>query len=161
MKENAIPDASVEGAAITDSASRRGVRVAENVVTERIIGAAIEVHRTLGPGLLEGVYQEAMRIELCEGGLACQPEVNVPVMYKDRQLNSDLRLDLLVEGRVVVELKSLEVMLPVHKAQLLTYLRLSDHKVGLLINFNVPSLARGVSRVVNGLPEPDRPASIE
>jgi GxxExxY protein len=118
-------------------------------LTEKVIGAALEVHRVLGPGLLESVYLEALRAELLDRGLESAVQVAVPVKYKGRQLASDLRLDLLVAGRLIVEVKSVASLADVHGAQLLSYLRLTGLPVGLLINFNVSLLKSGLRRVVN------------
>jgi GxxExxY protein len=118
-------------------------------LTQRIIGGAIEVHRTLGPGLLESAYVEALTVELAEGGLRCARQVRVPLTYKGRHLG-EYRLDLLVEDAVVVEVKAVERFDPVHEAQLLTYLRLSGKGVGLLINFNRRLLREGIKRLVMG-----------
>lgn len=119
-----------------------------NLITQKIIGAAIEVHRKLGPGLLESAYQECLCRELAIRGLGFQRERALPVEYKGIRLDCGYRLDLLVEGLVVVEVKSVELLAPVHDAQLLTYLRLGDWTVGLLINFNVPVLKDGIRRRV-------------
>jgi GxxExxY protein len=121
----------------------------ENEVTDRIIGSAIEVHRRIGPGLLESVYSECLAMELALRGARFEREVPVPVIYREQRVPVDLKLDLLVEGCVVVELKAVEKLLPVHDAQLLTYLRLTRQSVGLLINFNVPVLKNGLRRLVN------------
>jgi GxxExxY protein len=121
----------------------------ENKVTENIIGAAIEVHRHLGPGLLESVYDECLAVELEWRGVRYARQFPVPVAYKGRIIGADLRIDFLAERCVVVELKAVEKLLPVHDAQLLTYLRLTNLQVGLLINFNVPLLSDGVRRLVN------------
>ena len=121
--------------------------VAEEL-TDQIIGAAIEVHRALGPGLIESVYEECLCHELSERGLRFVRQVEVPVSYKGVKLSSGCRLDILVEDEVVLELKSVETVMPGHEAQLLTYLRLSGKRVGLLINFNVPLLKDGIHRRV-------------
>jgi GxxExxY protein len=118
-------------------------------LTERIIGCAIEVHRTLGPGLLESAYVEALTVELGEGGLRFARQVPVPLTYKGRYLG-EYRLDLLVEDAVVVEVKAVERFDRVHEAQLLTYLRLTGKRVGLLINFNQRLLREGIKRRVLG-----------
>jgi GxxExxY protein len=121
-----------------------------NYLSSKIIQAAINVHRELGPGLLESVYKECMVIELPEMGLNVKTEVEVPVIYRGHSIMSlGYRLDLLVENRVVVELKSVEQIKDVHKKQLLTYLRLTKKELGLLINFNVPLLKDGISRIAN------------
>ena len=117
-------------------------------VTETIIGAAIEVHRHLGPGMLELVYEECLCHELSLKGLAYQRQVKVPVTYKAIRLDGAYRLDVIVENLVIVELKCVEAVLPVHEAQLLTYLRLTGKRAGLLINFDVPVLKDGITRKV-------------
>ncbi|GAC1618102.1 MAG: GxxExxY protein [Candidatus Acidiferrum sp.] len=117
-------------------------------LTHQIIGAAIEVHRVLGPGLLESAYEECFSRELSLRNLRFQRQLPVPVVYKDVKLECGYRLDLLVEGQIVVELKSIEALAPVHEAIMLTYLRLSGHRVGLLINFNVSVLKDGIRRFV-------------
>jgi GxxExxY protein len=122
-----------------------------NELTHAIIGAAIEVHRELGPGLLESAYQAAMRRELWLRGIPFEFEKPLPFSYKGVALDCGYRLDLLVAGAVVVEIKSVEALAPIHEAQLITYLRLTKCKVGLLINFNVPVLTDGVKRRVLGL----------
>ena len=117
-------------------------------LTEQIIGAAIEVHKPLGPGLLESVYEDCLCHELGLRGLRYRRQVTLPVVYKGVELQAGCRIDLLVEEKVVVELKAVEQLAPVHEAQLLTYLRLGGFKVGLLINFNVPVLKDGLRRRV-------------
>lgn len=117
-------------------------------LTEVVIGAAIEVHRVLGPGLLESAYEECMCRELSVRGIAFQRQVPLPIAYKGVNLNCGYRLDLLVDDKVVLELKSVEDILPIHEAQLMTYLRLSGMRVGLLINFNVAVLKNGIVRRV-------------
>ena len=127
----------------------------ENEITDRIIGAAIEVHRQLGPGLLEATYETCLLKELSDRHLNYERQKVLPISYKGILLDGALRMDLVVEGRVVVELKCVARLEPVHEAQLLTYLRLSGCKVGLLINFHVPVLRRGLRRLVNGFsPKP-------
>lgn len=117
-------------------------------VTERVIAAAIEVHKHLGPGLLESAYEECLCHELAQRGVPFRRQVQLPVSYKGVMLDCGYIMDLLVEDVVVVELKAVEQILPIHEAQLLTYLRLSGKRVGLLINFNVPLLKRGIVRRV-------------
>jgi len=117
-------------------------------LTQRIIVAAIEVHKYLGPGLLEAVYSNCLCIEFELCGLAFEKQLDVSFPYKNKPIDCSYRLDFLVEREVVVELKSVEKVLPVHEAQLLTYLKLSGKQVGLLINFNVPLLKDGISRRV-------------
>ena len=121
----------------------------ENELTEAIIGSAIEIHRAFGPGLIECIYEDALAMELGFRGIGYERQKPVPLNYKGHPLGAHLKLDLQVEGRVIVELKSVERLLPVHEAQLLTYLRLTSVQVGLLINFNVSRLATGVKRRVN------------
>lgn len=121
-----------------------------NRLSEKIIGAAMEVHRALGPGLLESVYEEALCHELGLRGLSFARQVPVPLRYKGIDLTTNLRLDLIVEGDIVVELKSVEEFLPIHDAQVLTYLRPSGIWLGLLVNFNVPVLRDGIKRLVYG-----------
>ena len=123
----------------------------ENEISGEIIGAAIEVHRVLGPGLLESVYEEAFAIELQDRTLLVSRQIEVPLVYKGRRLQNLLRMDLLVADSIVVEVKSVERILPVHEAQLLSYLRLAQKKLGLLINFNSTVLSRSVRRIVNNL----------
>jgi GxxExxY protein len=124
-----------------------------NRVTHGIIAAAIEVHRHLGPGLLESAYQECVCFELSQQGLPFTREVHLPLSYKGLQLDCNYRIDLLVAEAVVVELKSVEQVLPIHTAQLLTYLKASHKQIGLLINFNVPVLKHGIKRIVNDYQE--------
>ena len=114
-----------------------------------IIQSAIEIHRHLGPGLLESIYGACMVYELRERGLAVATQQCIPVRYKKLVLDNAYRIDLIVEDAVIVELKSVETLLPVHSAQVLSYLRLTEKSVGLLINFNVDYLVKGVRRVVN------------
>src|SRR5579871_771533 len=116
--------------------------------TAPIIGASIEVHRHLGPGLLESAYEECLCRELHLRGLSFERQVDLPVPYKGLLLGCGYRMDLVVEHEVVLELKAIESILPVHEAQLLTYLKLSGKHVGLLINFNTPLLTRGIKRIV-------------
>ena len=127
-----------------------------NSITETIIGDAIKVHRALGPGLLESAYEACLAFELVEAGLKVEQEKNLPVVYRQIKLDCGYRLDLLVEDKVIIELKSVEKLLPIHKAQLMSYLRLSGNKVGLLINFNVEILKNGIQRVVLDFPETQR-----
>jgi GxxExxY protein len=117
-------------------------------VTGAVIGAAIEVHRALGPGLLESVYESCLAHELTLRGIEFQRQVDLPVLYKGQQLGCGYRIDLLVRNTVLVELKAVDAILPIHEAQLMTYLRLSKMRVGLLINFHVPVLKDGIIRRV-------------
>jgi GxxExxY protein len=118
-------------------------------LTELVIGAAIEVHKELGPGLMESAYEECLCHELSARNLLFQRQVPLPVCYKKIKLDCGYRMDIVVENNVVLELKSVEAILPIHEAQLLTYLKLSRMPVGLLINFNVPLLKDGILRRVN------------
>ncbi|HSX25914.1 MAG TPA: GxxExxY protein [Chlamydiales bacterium] len=117
-------------------------------LTRQIIGTAIEVHKNLGPGLLESVYRICMCFELENRGLSFKHESMVPLVYKNRKLDCGFRMDFLIEDKVILELKAVEFILPVHGSQLLTYLRLMNKQVGLLINFNVPILKKGIQRYV-------------
>jgi len=122
-------------------------------LTGRIIAAAIEVHRHLGPGLLESVYEECLCHELKDAGIEFERQPHIPVVYKGLRLESGYRADLLVEDEVVVEIKATEVTARIFHAQLLTYLKVSQKQVGLLINFNVPVLKDGIKRIVNRYPD--------
>ena len=125
--------------------------IKENELSNKIIGAAIEVHRVLGPGLLESTYEECLCRELSLNGLSFERQKHLPISYKGISLDCGYRLDLVVENCVIVELKSIEKLLPIHQAQLLAYLKLMGLKLGLLINFNVPVLKDGIKRMVNKL----------
>jgi GxxExxY protein len=134
----------------TEGTEGAGEAEVDAVLSGQVIGAAIEVHRALGPGLLESSYQACLSHELTLRGLTWVQQKEIPLRYKDVHVHSAYRIDLLVEGRLVVEVKALEALSPIHRAQLLTYLKLLDLRLGLLINFNVATLIRGVRRVVNG-----------
>ena len=121
-----------------------------NQLTNEIIGSAIEVHRNLGPGLLESTYEECMAYELQERQLAIKRQIEIPVLYKGTQLEQNYRIDLLVNNQVIIELKSVNKLEPVHDAQLLTYLKLANKRYGLLLNFNVPVMKQGIRRLLNG-----------
>jgi GxxExxY protein len=125
----------------------------ENPISKEIVDAAFEIHTRLGPGLLETVYEVILAAELTSRGLSIHRQVPVPVIWKDVHFLEGYRLDLIVENQVLVEVKSVEAVEPVHKKQLLTYLRLMDKRLGLLINFNEALIRDGISRVVNGLQE--------
>ncbi len=125
-----------------------------NQISSGVIGCAIEVHRQLGPGLLESVYEEAICYELSRAGLQFERQQRVPIQYKAAVLGSALRLDLIVERCLIVDVKAKSQLTPIDKQQLLTYLRLTGTTVGLLINFHVPKLTDGIQRVVNRLDEP-------
>lgn len=118
-------------------------------LTEKIIGAAIAVHRVLGPGLLESAYEECLCYELSQLGLSFERQVALPVRYKDVKLDCGYRMDIVVEGSVIIEIKAVERLIPVHDAQLLSYLKLAHIRVGLLLNFHVPVLKNGLKRIVN------------
>ena len=120
-----------------------------NDITYEIRGAIYDVYKELGPGLLESVYEEALCFELEQKGLKVERQVHVPIEYKGTQLNTELRLDILVEGQVIVELKSVEEMKKEFGKQLLTYLRLMDKRVGLLVNFNTDNILSSITRVAN------------
>jgi GxxExxY protein len=120
-----------------------------NLITEQIIGAAIEVHREKGPGLLESAYESCLAHELSLRGIQCARQVNVPLTYKGIVIDVAFRADIIVANQVIVELKAVEFVLPVHKAQLLSYIRETGHCIGLLINFHARKLVDGVTRIVN------------
>jgi GxxExxY protein len=120
-----------------------------NDLSEKIIGCAIKVHRTLGPGLLESTYEVCLVHELKKAGLKAERQVELPVFYDGIQLDAGYKLDILVEDTIILELKSVENLLPIHEAQLLTYLKLANKKLGLLINFNVTILKNGLRRKMN------------
>jgi len=121
-----------------------------NQITEKIIGAAIEVHRALGPGLLESAYEACLFYELIQKGLKVERQKELPLIYKGMKIESGYRIDLLVEDKVIVEIKAVKELAAIHEIQLVSYLKLSGCKVGLLINFHVEKLVQGISRVVNG-----------
>ena len=123
----------------------------ENVLSSQVIGAAIDVHREMGPGLLESVYHQCLQRELEIRDIPFNVEVPVKATYKDLDFDCAYRMDIVVDETVIIELKVVEKILPVHEAQLLSYLRLTGKKLGLLINFNVPVLKLGIKRIVNGL----------
>lgn len=120
-----------------------------NDLTEKIIGCAIKVHRTLGAGLLESTYEVCLVHELRKNGLIVESQVALPVYYDGIKLDAGYKLDVLVENKVIIELKAVERVLPIHEAQLLTYLKLANKKIGLLINFNVKVLKEGITRKIN------------
>ena len=128
--------------------SGTGTKLIYEELTEQIIGAAIEVHKAVGPGLFEKIYEECLCHELALRKLKFQRQIPVPLRYKDKSLDCSYRLDLIVEDAVIVELKCVSQILPIHEAQLLTYMRLKNKRVGLIINFNVPILKYGIVRKV-------------
>jgi GxxExxY protein len=123
----------------------------ENEISSKIIGAAINVHKALGPGLLESTYETCLAYELKELGLKVNRQLALPVIYKDVKLEAGYRIDLLVENKVIIEIKSVDALVDIHTAQLLTYLKLKDLKLGLLINFNTVKVVDGLRRIVNNL----------
>ncbi|RLB83491.1 MAG: GxxExxY protein [Deltaproteobacteria bacterium] len=124
-----------------------------NKISSKIIGAAIEVHKALGPGLLESAYEECLCHELSLRGLSFESQKPLPVNYKGKRLDCGYRLDIVVENAIILELKSCDKIEPIHNAQLLTYLKLSGTSLGLLLNFNVPVMRDGIIRIVNRLEE--------
>ena len=127
--------------------NHRDTEAQRDPITESVIGAAIEVHRVLGPGLLESTYEQCLAYELGEAGISVRRQVPLPLRYKGFELECGYRIDLVVNETVILELKTVESLLPIHEAQLLTYMRLSSMKTGLLINFNVSLLKHGIKRM--------------
>ena len=125
--------------------------MSENEISSKIIGAAIEVHKQLGPGLLESTYETCLAYELKQMELDVKQQQALPVVYKEVKLDAGYRIDLLIENKVIIEIKSVETMADIHTAQLLTYLKLKDLKLGLLINFNSVRVVDGLKRIVNNL----------
>lgn len=123
----------------------------ENQITSKIINAGIEVHKALGPGLLESAYKECLFYQLAKNGLNVQKEKPLPLIYEEVKLDCGYRIDLLVENKVVIEIKSVEALSDLHIAQTLTYLKLGNYKIGLLMNFNVVLLKNGIKRIINGV----------
>jgi GxxExxY protein len=135
-----------------EAVRREGAEIIENLLSEQVLDAAIEVHRTLGgPGLLESLYEDALFYELRLRNIAALSQVQIPVTYKNFKLRDPMRLDILVDRKVIIEVKATETVLAVHKAQVLTYLRLTNLKLGLVINFGQGRLIDGWERVVNNL----------
>lgn len=122
-----------------------------DLITEKIIGAAIEVHKGLGPGLLESAYEECLCYELSQMGLSFTRQEPLPVTYKNVKLDCGYKMDLVVEDVIIIEIKAVERIIPIHEAQLLSYLKMRNKKVGLIINFHVPVLKNGLKRIVNNL----------
>jgi len=127
--------------------------MSENAIAQQIVDAAYRVHTVLGPGLLESVYKTALAYELEKRGLHVSREQAIPIVYENIQIHTGFYADLVVEDKVIVEVKAVEVIAPVHKSQLLTHLKLADKRLGLLINFNVALIKQGITRIVNGLKE--------
>lgn len=125
----------------------------ENDIAQVVVDAAFQIHNQLGPGLFESVYEAVLTYELRKRGLKVETQVPVPVIYEEVHLEIGFRADLIVEEKLIVELKAIETVTPVHKKQLLTYLRLSNKHLGLLINFNVPLIKNGITRIANQLPD--------
>lgn len=125
----------------------------ENAIAREVVDAAYRIHTTLGPGLLESVYHAVLSYELTQRGLRTASQQPIPVVYGTVRMDMGFRADLIVEDKVIVEIKSVEVIAPVHKKQLLTYLRLADKRLGLLVNFNTALIRDGITRIVNGLEE--------
>lgn len=123
--------------------------ILENKITETVIGCAIKVHKTLGPGLLESAYQECLFYEIQKVGLKVEKEKPLPLIYEEVKLNCGYRVDLMIENQIIVELKVVDELTDIHLAQVLTYLKLADCRIGLLINFNVTQLTKGLKRVIN------------
>jgi len=123
----------------------------ENEIANKIIGLAIEVHRALGPGLLESAYKECLYFKIIQYGMIAEKEKPMPLFFEDVKLECGYRIDILTEKKVVIETKSVEALNDIHLAQILTYMKLGNYKLGLLINFNVVLLKNGIKRVVNGL----------
>lgn len=123
----------------------------ENELSYKIIGAALDLHKTLGPGLLESVYETALAHDLADLGLDVKKQISLPFLYKDIKMDAGFRIDLLINDKVIIEIKSVDILAPVHFAQTLTYLKLSNLKLALLINFNVKTLKEGIHRIVNNL----------
>jgi GxxExxY protein len=123
--------------------------MSENEISNKVIGHAIEVHKTLGPGLLESAYQECLCFDLIKSGLYVEREKPMPIIYTEVKLDHGYRIDLLVENKLVIEIKTVECFTDVHTAQILTYLRLGNYKLGLLINFHVTLLKDGIKRIIN------------
>jgi GxxExxY protein len=126
----------------------RDMELIERQLTEQIIAALIEVHKYWGPGLYEEIYERSLMRELTLRGLKFENQLRLPLIYKDERVGEDLRLDLLVEGRIIVEIKAVKQLLPVHECQIMTYMRLTGSRVGLLVNFNVPLIKEGIRRFV-------------
>jgi len=122
----------------------------ENEIATAVVDAAFKIHTILGPGLFESVYEAALEYELQKRGLRVEHQIGLPVRYEEVRLELGFRVDLIVDWKVIVEIKSVEALAPVHKKQLLTYLRLTDLRLGLLINFNVELIKHGIQRVING-----------
>jgi GxxExxY protein len=127
------------------------LNVSENKITAEVMDCFLKVHRIMGPGLLESIYEECLSIEFSKRNISFSRQNIIPLKYEDVTLSNHLKLDLLVENKIIIELKSVESILPIHEAQILSYLKLSGIQVGFLVNFNVPLIKQGVKRYVNNL----------
>jgi GxxExxY protein len=134
-------------------AARKEFKMTENEIAKEVVDAAFHIHTKLGPGLLESVYETVLAAVLRKRGLRVERQVPVPIRFEDLTFDEGFRADLIVEGKVILELKSVEETAPVHKKQVITYLRLADKRLGLLINFGAPLIKDGITRLVNRLPE--------
>ncbi len=123
----------------------------ENELSKIIVDRCLKIHKKLGPGLLESVYQTVLLYELKKAGLRCKKEIGIPIAYDKIEMDIGFRADIIVENKVIIEMKSVEKIMPVHKKQLLTYLKLTNLKLGLLINFNVELIKNGITRIANNL----------
>jgi GxxExxY protein len=134
-----------------DKCAKTSFNITENEISYKIIGIALELHKSIGPGLLESVYEHALYYDLKQAGLNVACQVPMPFLYKEVKMEVGYRIDIIVEGKVLIEVKSVDALAPVHFAQTLTYLKLSGLKLGLLINFNVKILKGSIHRIVNNL----------
>ena len=134
-----------------ECAEKRGGRRDENRIGELILGCALKVHKAIGPGLLESAYEACLAHEFEKAGLTYKRQIALPVFYDGQRIDAGYRLDLLVEDLVVIEVKAIEQIAEIHRAQLLSYLKLGGHRLGYLLNFNVPKMKDGICRLVNGL----------
>lgn len=137
----------------TAKTAKKTKRLSENGVAKHVVDAAYRVHTALGPGLLESVYEAALAYELEKRGLNVARQQSIPAFYEEVEIHTAFYADLIVEDRVIVEIKAVETVAPVHKMQLLTYLKLADKRLGLLINFNIALIKDGITRIANGLHE--------
>ena len=133
--------------------SNEGAAMTENEIAKEIVDSAFQIHRAIGPGVFESVYEVLLEHELKDRGLQVKRQVPIPIRYKNITFEEGFRADLIIEDKVIVEIKSVEELNPIHMKQLLTYLRLTDNMLGLVINFNEERIKTGIKRVVNGLPD--------
>lgn len=141
---------------ISPQRTQRNTEENLNAISGQVVDAAMRVHSALGPGLLESAYEACLKHELTKRGLKVVSQLELPIIYDDVRLDVGYRLDLLVENEIVVELKSVEKLLPIHEAQLLSYLKLSNRQIGILLNFNTIHLKEGITRIVNNYGVPQR-----